>query len=129
MSHTFARFNIPRNLALPEKSRPNGHKGAVNTGKPHVNYPIVICQVAQMGLGSAKSGNTSSNARIIHFRESIDLPLPGVPYVHLLQKRSTMCINQILQQNFSIIISGESPVNFSLAIIRNNSYLKENMIF
>ena len=35
MSHKFAKFNIPRNLASPEKSRPNGHKGAVNTGKPH----------------------------------------------------------------------------------------------
>ena len=81
------------------------------------------------GIRYCKSGNASSNARIIHFRESVDLPLLGVPHVHLLQKWSTMCINKILQQNFSIIISGESPVNFSLAIICDNSYLKENIIF
>ena len=85
-----------------------------------------------MGLDIAKSGNASSKARIIHFRVSLIRHFPEfcvfTYYRNGVPRASTKFYNWIFPLG-GPIISGESPVNVSLAIIRDNSYLTENMIF
>ena len=94
MSHTFARFNIPRNLTSPEKSRPNGHKGAVNTGKAPRELPDSDLLSRPNGIRYCKVWQCFQQ-RSHHSRESIDSPLPGVLYICSLTTQTEYHVHQL----------------------------------